>query len=314
MFILSLLVWARHGFDTIHSANPPDTAVLIAIFYKLFGKKYVFDHHDLAPEMYWVRFKGKGSKIVHWVLMFLEILSCRVASRVIATNESYKAMEIQRGKIRAERVTIVRNGPDLDRMSLSDPDAILGKKADVILGYVGTIGYQDGLDYLLRALNLLITELGKKDFYCVIIGKGAALPSLQELAVKLGLQEHVWFTGFIPDDDMLRYLSTADICVDPDPSNPFNDRCTMIKMMEYMALSKPIVAFDLPEHRVSAGESALYACPNEELDFARQIALLIDDADRRQKIGRAGRKRVEKVLAWPHQLKSLLEAYEMLNH
>jgi glycosyltransferase involved in cell wall biosynthesis len=196
----------------------------------------------------------------------LEILSCRVASRVIATNESYKSMEIQRGKIPAERVTIVRNGPDLGRMILSESDPVLRQRGNAILGYIGNIGYQDGLDYLLRALHHLITELGREDFYCVIIGKGVAVPSLKELTLTLGLQDHVWFTGFIPDADMLRYLSTADICVDPDPSNPFNDRCTMIKIMEYMALSKPIVAFDLPEHRVSAGESALYACPNEELD------------------------------------------------
>ena len=193
---------------------------------------------------------------------------------------------------------------------LTDPDPVLRKKGRVVLGYVGNIGYQDGLDYLLRGLHLLVTNLGKKDFHCVIIGKGIATPDLKELTIQLCLQDHVWFTGFVPDTDMLRYLSTADISVDPDPSNALNDRCTMIKMMEYMALAKPIVAFDLPEHRVTAGNAALYACPNDELDFARKIAYLMDDPKKRHQMGQLERKKIETELNWDKQSAYLVEAYQ----
>jgi glycosyltransferase involved in cell wall biosynthesis len=192
---------------------------------------------------------------------------------------------------------------------LSEPDLDLKKRGAVILGYVGVMGPQDGLDYLLRALHQLKTALGRNDFFCVIIGRGSVLDDLKAQAGQLGLDQHVWFTGYIPDADVIRYLSTIDIAVDPDPSNSFNDRCTMVKMMEYMALKKPIVAFDLPEHRVTAGESALYARPNDELDFAKQIMTLMDNPECRKKMGESGRRRVEKELAWPHQEKHLLDAY-----
>jgi glycosyltransferase involved in cell wall biosynthesis len=307
-FILSLIVWIRPGFDIIHAANPPDTAVLIALFYKLFGKQFVFDHHDLVPDMYKVRFTDGGNRLIDQILIWLEKLTCRFADHIIATNESYKSVEMQRGGVPEERITIVRNGPKLERMTVVEPDAGLKARGKVIIAYVGIMGVQDGLDYLLRALSALIT-MQRHDFYCVIIGKGSAVGEMKALAAKLGLDEYVCFTGFIPDADMIRYLSTADICVDPDPSNSFNDRCTMVKMMEYMALGKPIVAFDLPEHRVTAQKAALYARPNDERDFARQISVLMDDPDRRINMGRIGRERVRNELAWPYQAKHLLEAY-----
>ncbi len=312
-FFLSLVVSASPGFDIIHAANPPDTAVFIALFYKPFGKRFVFDHHDLVPDMYLARSKNEDRGLFYRMLTWLEKLSFRYAHHVIATNQSYKNIAIQRGHVPEEKVTIVRNGPALERLKLVDPDPELKNRGAVIIGYIGVMGPQDGLDYLLRALQQLIHGLGRSNFYCIIIGKGSALTELKVYARQLGLDQTVWFTGFIPEADMIRYLSTADICVDPDPSNSFNDRCTMVKMMEYMALRKPIVAFDLPEHRVTAGEAALYACPNDELDFARQIATLIDDPARRQKMGEIGRERVEKQLAWPHQKASLLAAYESLN-
>lgn len=312
-FFLSLVVSASPGFDIIHAANPPDTAVFIALFYKPFGKRFVFDHHDLVPDMYLARSKTENPGLFYRMLTWLEKLSFHHAHHVIATNQSYKNIALQRGHVPEEKVTIVRNGPALERLKLVDPDPELKNRGAVIIGYIGVMGPQDGLDYLLRALQQLIHGLGRNNFYCIIIGKGSALTELKVYARQLGLDQTVWFTGFIPEADMIRYLSTADICVDPDPSNSFNDRCTMVKMMEYMALRKPIVAFDLPEHRVTAGEAALYACPNDELDFARQIATLIDDPARRQKMGEIGRERVEKQLAWPHQKASLLAAYESLN-
>jgi glycosyltransferase involved in cell wall biosynthesis len=311
-FVLSLLVSIHPGFDVIHAANPPDTAVIIAAFYKIFGKRFVYDHHDLMPEMYWERFGGKGNHFVHRVLIWLEKLSCRLADHVIATNQSYKTMEMQRGHVWEEHITIVRNGPALTKLQPVEPDPVLQEKGKIIIGFAGTMGYQDGVDYLLRALHHLEVDLGRKDYYCVIIGKGDAWASLNVLASRLGLQDRVWLTGFIPDADLLKYLSTADICVDPDPSNPFNDRCTMIKMMEYMALGKPIVAFDLPEHRVTAQNAALYARSNDELDFAQRISELMDDPGRRRKMGKFGRERVEKDLAWSHQKHCLLEAYAKL--
>jgi glycosyltransferase involved in cell wall biosynthesis len=311
-FVMSLIVWALRGFDIIHAANPPDTAVFVAMFYKLYGKKFVFDHHDLAPEMYIVRSRNGSNRMVHRILVWLEKTSFRVADHVIATNQSYKNVAMQRGSVPERRITVVRNGPALDRLRLVQPDPDLRKRGAVIIGYIGVMGPQDGIDYLLRALKQLITTLGRRDYFCIIIGKGSALDDLKVLASHLELDQNVWFTGFIPEVDMLRYMSTVDICVDPDPSNIFNDRCTMIKMMEYMTLGKPIVAFDLPEHRVTAAEAALYAYPNDELDFARQILVLMDDPELRRNLGQIGRERVENELAWPYQSIHLLDAYKSL--
>lgn len=307
--ILSLRVAFRQGFDIIHAHNPPDTFVFIAAFYKLFGKRFIFDHHDLAPEMYYARFQGEGNRFVYRVLVMLEQLSCRLADQVIATNESYKAIEMDRGNVPEDRITIVRNGPDLTRLKLVDPDPTLRQRAKTIIGYVGVMGYQDGLDYLLRAIKHLVTKLGRTDIYCVLIGTGDAWDELQRLSRELELDEYVWFTGNISDADLLRYLSTTDICVDPDPSNAFNDRCTMIKMMEYMALGKPIVAFDLPEHRVTAQDAALYVKDNSELEFAHALARLMDDPEQRTRMGEFGRQRVEQCLTWERSAEALLEAY-----
>ena len=311
-FILSLGVWARRGFAIIHAANPPDTQIFIAAFYKLFGIRFVFDHHDIAPEMYRERFGGRKNPLVYKTLVMLEGLSCRLADRIIATNESYKRIEMQRHGVPPERITIVRNGPLLERFRPPAPDPVLQSRAPVLLGFVGVMARQDGVDYLLRALYHLKHDLKRTDFYCVIIGKGSMLEDLRKLAKQLDLESHVWFTGFVPDEDMLRYLSTMDICLDPDPSNPFNDRCTMIKMMEYMAMGKPIVAFDLPEHRVTAGEAALYVCPNDELDFARKIECLMDDPERRRQMVQLGRQRIEADLNWDQQSVQLIRAYETL--
>jgi len=307
-FAISLRVWWKRGFDVIHAHNPPDIFVLLALFYKPFGKKFVFDHHDLAPEMYDAHFNG-GSRLMFRALVFFEKLSCRVADHVIATNESYKAMEIERGGVRPECITVVRNGPDLDRVKLTAPDPQLRAKAPTIFGYVGVMGHQDGLDYLVRSLRHLVYDLERTDFYCIAVGDGVALEGLRQLAKELGVQDYILFTGFVSEEDLMRYLSTADIMVDPDPSNPFTDRSTMIKMSEYMALTKPIVAFDLPEHRVTSQDAALYAKANDEGDFARQLVRLMDDPQLREEMGRRGRRRVESHLSWPHQEKCLLSAY-----
>lgn len=311
-FILSLLASFRDGFDIVHAHNPPDTFVFIAAFYKLLGKRFMYDHHDLAPEMYYARFGGNGNRLVYQLLIILEKLSCKLADHVIATNESYKAIEMQRGHVPEERITIVRNGPELERLKLVEADPDLRRMKKTIIGYVGMMGFQDGIDYLLRAVHHLVHDLGRSDFFCVLIGRGDAWTAMKDLAAKLELNDYVWFTGEVSDGDLIRYLSTADICVDPDPSNPFNDRSTMIKMTEYMALGKPIVAFDLPEHRFTAREAALYVKPNNELDFARALVQLMDDPIRREAMGSFGRNRVETELAWYYSVPALLRAYTSL--
>lgn len=313
IFLISLFVLLRQGFDIVHAHCPPDTFVFIAAFYKILGKKFVYDHHDLSPELYNVKSGGKGNKFVYENLILLERFSCQLADCVIATNQSYKNIEMERGGIPEERITIVRNGPEIHKMKLVEPDSGLRAKAGTILGYVGAIGVQDGLDYLLRTIKHLVYEMNQTDIFCVIIGRGSILPDLKKLASELQVNDYVWFTGFIPDDDMIRYLSTADICVDPDPSNPFNDRCTMIKILEYMALGKPIVAFDLPEHRVSAQDAAYYAKPNDESDFARQIIALVNNPKQREKMGQIGMKRIAEGLSWEHQASSLIKAYTKLS-
>jgi glycosyltransferase involved in cell wall biosynthesis len=312
-FVISWFVIFREGFDVIHAHNPPDTFVLIAGFYKLFGKRFIFDHHDLSPELYrYARFSEGGSRIVFKMLVWFEQLTLKLADHVIATNESYKEIEMTRGGVPEEKITIVRNGPDLDRVRLIDPDPQLRNKAGFLIGYVGEIGFQDGIDYLLRALWHLIHDLGHTDIYCVVIGDGAALPSLRKTATELGLDEFVGFTGWLAGEELIRTLSTVDIGVSPDPSNPYNDRCTMIKLTEYMALAKPIVAFDLPEHRFTARQAAFYAEPNDEIDFAKKIALLLNDPSQRSKMGEIGKDRIFSKLSWSGQEKHLISAYASL--
>lgn len=313
-FLISVYVAFRRGFDIVHAHNPPDTFSLLGGLFKLFRKRFVFDHHDLSPEMYLARFgKPDGDTgIVHRLLLAFEKLTFRIADHVVATNESYRAIAIQRGGVAPENVTVVRNGPDLDRVRTVAPDEELEARASTIIGYVGTMGFQDGVDYLLRALHYLKTELSRNDFYAVLVGTGNAAPTLHELCEALDLGDQVWFTGRVSDEALLRYLSTADICVDPDPSNTFNDRSTMIKMSEYMALGKPVVAFDLPEHRVTAADAAIYATANSEVDFASKLEQLMDAPALRKQMGEIGRDRIAEHLAWVHQEPHLLAAYESL--
>jgi glycosyltransferase involved in cell wall biosynthesis len=308
-FALSLLVFFSEGFDVIHAHNPPDTFVFIAVFYKLFGKRFIFDHHDLSPEMYCARFATGGNRLVYNALVLLEKLTCRLADHVIATNESYKKIEMERDRVPEENITIVRNGIELGCPHHVEADPFLRLKGKTIIGYVGVMGFQDGVDYLLRALHHLIQDLGRTDFCCILIGTGDAWPSLRVLARQLDLDEYVRFTGFVSHEDLLRYLCAADICVDPDPSNPFNDRSTMVKMIQYMSLRKPIVAFDLPEHRLTAGDAAIYVPPNDERAFAKALAHLMDDSSLRETLAAFGLHRFETALAWDFSIPKLLEAY-----
>ncbi len=313
-FALSLLVFLRQGFDVVHAHNPPDTFVFIAGFYKLlFGKHFVYDHHDLSPEMYQVRFPTGGKQLVYDVLVLLEQLTCRFADHVLVTNESYKNVAMERGRVPEERITIVRNGIELERVEAPvEPDPALRQLGKTVIGYVGLMGHQDGVDYLLRALHHLVYDLGRTDFHCVLIGGGDAWESLKTRARFLDLNDYVQFTGFVFGEDFLRYLAAADICVDATPSSPYSNRSTLFKIIEYMSLGKPIVAFDLPEHRFTAGEAAVYVAPNNELAFARAIAQLMDDPQRRASLGALGRSRTKKQLAWEYSALHLINAYQQI--
>jgi len=308
IFVTSISVFFKRGFDVVHLHNPPDVLVVVALFYKLMGKRVVFDHHDLAPEMYQVLFK-RPKKIVHRLLLFFEKLTCRTANHVIVTNASYKQLDIDRNGVSAQNITIVRNGPNAKFKPL-EPDLSLIRPDRITLCYVGEMGHHDGLDYLIRSLALLKDELNRTDFYCLLIGSGSAWEEVHKLALDLGLDDYVDFTGQVLFDDVTRYLSSSDICVAPEPANEYNNRSTVIKMMEYMAIGKPVVSFDLPEHRFSAQEASLYAEPNNELDFARKIEYLMDNSAVRDEMSRAGIARIQSDLSWSRQAMKLLSAYE----
>jgi glycosyltransferase involved in cell wall biosynthesis len=310
-FVLSLVVFMSEGFDAIHAHNPPDTFVFIAILYKLFGKRFVYDHHDLSPELYQARFARSGNSVVFRMLVWLEKLSCCFADHVIVTNESYKKIARERGQVPESRITIVRNGIELSHLEGTvEPDRRLREMGKTILGYVGVMGFQDGVDYLLRALHHLVYDRGRTDYYCILIGGGDAWTSLKSQAHKLGLDEYVQFTGFVFGEQLRSYLSAADICVDSAPSSPYSDRSTMCKMMEYMSLGKPIVAFDLPEHWFTAQQAAVYVPPNDERAFARAIVELTDDPRRRAACGAFGIHRIKTQLAWDYSIPHLLRVYQ----
>ena len=309
--VVSIYVFARRGFDVIHAHNPPDTLFVVAAPFKLLGKKFVFDHHDLCPELYRSRYRT-GEAFFTRLLRVFEWCSLKLADITIATNESYKQVQMERAKRDPRTIFIVRNGPDKLRMSPVQPSPRLKAMNKCILCYVGSLNPQDGVDYLLRSLRYLSHDLKRSDFHCVIMGTGDSLQDLRDLAGRLRLNGFVELTGFVPDEDLQANLAAADICVDPDPSSPLNDVSTWIKIMEYMAYAKPIVTFDLKETRFSAGEAAMYVKPNREAEFAKTIADLMEQPDLREKMGSYGRRRVEKELQWTKVGQNLVTAYETL--
>jgi glycosyltransferase involved in cell wall biosynthesis len=311
-FVMSLYVAVTRGFDVIHAHNPPDMLFLVALPYTLIGKKYVFDHHDLCPELYRSRY-GAPHDTVARTLQWIEWCNLKLADVTIATNESYKRCHVDRGGRAPDTVFVVRNGPNQSLMAPPPPpSARLRGMNKRILCYIGSLNPQDGVDYLLRALRHLRYDLQREDFYCVVIGSGDSLDDLRALAAELKLEGHVEFTGFVPDGTLREYLAAADICMDPDPSSPLNDVSTWIKLMEYMAYRKPIVSFDLKESRFSADRAALFVPCNDELAFARATAALMDDGPRREAMGNFGRDRVEKELQWSVVSRNLLTAYGAL--
>jgi glycosyltransferase involved in cell wall biosynthesis len=309
--VFSWRVFFNSGFDIVHLSNPPDTLFVIGGLFKLlFGKKVIFDHHDICPELYEAKFGRKG--LLYNVICQLEIWSIWTADIVISTNDSYRRIAIDRGRKDPLRVFVVRNGPNLDRLKLVVPVPSLKRGRQYLVGYVGVIGLSEGLKYLLQAASYIIHDCRRTDIHFGIVGSGSELANIRQLANDLNIDDYFTFTGRVPDETLLEYLNTADVCVNPDEHNPMNDSSTMIKIMEYMALGKPIVQFDLREGRLSAEEASLYARPNDAIDFAKKIVELLDDPAKRASMGRYGRDRVEHQLAWKYQAPKLLAAYDGL--
>ncbi|MEK8090663.1 glycosyltransferase family 4 protein [Thermithiobacillus plumbiphilus] len=310
-FTLAWRVLLTRGFDIIHACNPPDLIFLVGGFFKLFGKKFVFDHHDINPELYEAKFGRRD--FFYKLMVFFERLTFRTADVSIATNESYRRIAIERGGMDPDKVFVVRSGPKLDRLRILPPVPALKKGRKYLVGYVGVMGKQEGIDYLLRAARYIIQDKSRQDVHFGIVGGGTELDNLKAYAEELGIADYVTFTGRVPDQELLEMLNTADVCVNPDVANDMNDKSTMNKIMEYMALGKPIVQFDLTEGRFSAQEASLYAARNDEIDMAAKIMQLLDNQDLRQKMGEIGRARVVNELEWKYQVPVLLAAYEALD-
>jgi glycosyltransferase involved in cell wall biosynthesis len=301
---------AQEGFDVIQACNPPDTYWALAAPFKPFGKRFVFDQHDLCPEVYVSRFPD-GSRAVRRALTLLERATYALADHVVATNESYRETAIRRGNVPARRVTVVRTGPNPDRLRKGTPVDSWRNGRRFLCAYLGVMGPQDGVDLALQAAAAIVRS-GRDDVHFVFVGAGDSYDELVSLAGDLGIAERVTFTGRVPDETVFEVLSTADVGLSPDPLNPLNDVSTMNKTMEYMAFELPVVAFDLKETRVSAGPAAVYAPPNDTDAFAEAILELLDDSERRAEMGRQGRERVERDLAWRHQAPRYLSVYESL--
>jgi glycosyltransferase involved in cell wall biosynthesis len=298
---------ADRGFDVVHAANPPDVLLLTALPLRRRGARFVYDQHDLVPELVRIRFGARGAALVRVATAF-ERLSFRLADVVIAPNDSFRHIAITRGNKDPRSVYVVRNAPDPRRFRARTADERLKRGKAHLIAYVGMMAPQDGVDYALRALAILRAH--RSDWRAMFVGGGESLADLRRLAGDLGLADFIEFTGLMGDEEITRILSSADVCLAPEPRNLLNDASTMIKIAEYMAIGRPVVSFDLRESRVTAGPAAVYAVPNDEESFAASIDELLSDPKRRAEMGQLGRKRVEQELSWSHSESVLLAAYD----
>ena len=317
-YLHSLIHWFRlarkvrreRGFDVIQGCNPPDLIFLLALWHRPRGVRYLFDHHDVCPELFEAKFGKKG--LLYKVMLIWERMSFACASVSIATNESFREIALRRGKMKAEDVFVVRSAPKIEKFEIRPADPATRKGAGTVLGYVGVIGQQEGMDLLVAAADYLIRDLARADVHFLIVGFGPEVPTVEADVARRGLAAHFTFTGALYGEDLLRALNSCDIGVSPDPKNAMNDISTMNKVMEYMTLEKPVVQFDLKEGRASADEASLYAAANDPEDFARKIADLMDQPETRQRMGKIGRARVLEALSWAHSVPHLLAAYERI--
>ena len=308
-FLLTLKVFARTRFRILQACNPPDTIFLIALFLKLFGVRFIFDQHDLGPELFEAKF-GKRNRLLYRLARRAERCSFRVANTCIATNESFKDIAVARGGKDPEDVFVVRNCPDLAtlrRPQLRGSDKF-GKS--LVVTYVGFMGTQDGLDLLLESIEHIVKRENRQDTHFVLVGGGTVLPELRAIINRKNLGAYVTLTGQVSHDEVATYLSNGDVGVAPDPKNAMNDNSTMVKILEYMAFSLPVVLFDLKEGRNIAGAAALYAVPNDPIDFANQLTKLLNCRELRQQLGECGRGRIEEKLNWEAEKRSLIQAYD----
>ncbi len=300
----------RGRIDVVHAANPPDIFWPLAFYARLFGAKFIFDEHDLSPETYLSRFnRSDGGGLLFKVQTWLQAQSYRTSHGIISTNESYKAKAVSAKPEYAAKAFVVRNGPDTRRFHRCQPNPALKKGRRYLAAYIGVMAVQDGVEYIVRAVDELVHRRSFTDLVVYLIGDGDDRPRLLRLVEELGLEDHLIFTGRIPDGPALEILSTADVFLSPDPSNPLNDLSTMTKVMEYMAMGKPIVSFDLKEARYSAGGSALFVTNNDFQAFADGIVLVLGDPVASARMGQVGMARVEEQLSWQKQSEHLLDAY-----
>lgn len=317
-YLLSLWHWFRlaprirreRGFDVIQGCNPPDLIFLLALWYRLRGVRYVFDHHDVCPELFEAKFNKRG--ILYRIMLIWERMTFATASVSIATNESFKAIAVRRGRMAPADVFVVRSAPRVNTFLPGPGEAAYRKGAKTVLGYVGVIGQQEGMDLLVLAVEHLVRRMGHDDLHVLVVGFGPHLGEVKRDVAARGLEAHFTFTGALYGPELLAALNAIDIGVAPDPKNAMNDISTMNKVMEYMTLEKPLVQFDLTEGRASAGEAALYARANDPADFAAKIAELIADPARGQAMGKLGRRRVLERLSWDHSIPALLAAYDRI--
>ena len=302
--------WHR-PIDIVQACNPPDVLFIVAVALRPFGARFVFDHHDLVPELLLSRFPGKH-RILHWLTRKAERLTFAVADAAIATNDSYRQIAIERGKMPPDRVVVVRSAPDLRRFQRQAPDQDLRRGKTHLLAYLGVMGPQDGVDYALQAIFRLKCDIGRNDFHCAFLGAGDSMDALVALSKELGIDDVVEFTGWADDKAIQSYLSSADVCLSPDPMSPLNDVSTMNKIVEYMAMGRPLVTFDLREARVSAADAAVYVPANDVDAFAVAINDLLNDPDRRTRMGEIGRQRVVEKLSWDASERELLDFYAKL--
>jgi glycosyltransferase involved in cell wall biosynthesis len=311
-FFLTFVVFFKDGFDVIQSANPPDFFFIIGGFFKIFGKKFIFDHHDLMPEICDSRWNGWKHKVAYLPSVWAEKQTFKTADWVIATNESYRQIAIRRGGVKPEKVVVVRSGPEIDKFKPVPVNDRWRNGKEYLVGYLGVMGPNDGMEYLLETINFIVHSLNRTDIHFILIGSGDLQPKLKRICTRFGLDDFVEFTGRLPDQQVKEILSTADLAVAPDPRDPLNDVSTMNKIIEYMALEKALVCFDLREAKVSAGDAAVYAKPNDAQDFALKVIELLEQPEKRKVMASYGRKRFLDSLAWDHQKKHLLRLYQEL--
>ncbi|HUI90882.1 MAG TPA: glycosyltransferase family 4 protein [Chitinivibrionales bacterium] len=306
--LLAFRIFLTDRFDVVHVANPPDHLFLVFLPYKIFGVKFIFDHHDITPENFEAKFGRKGFFVK--ALFLMERISFLCADLVISTNQSYKQIALDRGKRNEKDIIVVRNGPDADIMRSVRPNGDLRNGFRYLVGYVGVIGQQEGIENLLAAADHIVRKVNRTDIKFIVVGTGPHWRSVVKLCGEMGIDRYVQFTGYISDHDLYEILSSVDVCVNPEFDNEFTDKSTMIKIMEYMTFGKPIVQFYTKEGEVTAGESACYVRENSPVLFAEALLELLDDGERRATMGKIGQDRIDTDLGWPRQKLNLKIAYE----